>query len=130
MGVVSIPLPQRVPQNVPGDFYVEVGLCTQCCIVHGEAPDLLNDPAQRFDECFFRRQPQTHEEVERAITAMSLSEMEALRYGGTDPEIVAMLLARGCARLCDHTPEGVAARRTRFPRIVGRRGFWQWLFGR
>jgi hypothetical protein len=38
------------------------GLCTQCCIVHGEAPELLNDPEVPFTECFFRRQPQTPEE--------------------------------------------------------------------
>ena len=33
---------QRVPENVPGDFYVAKNLCLQCCLPHTEAPDLLN----------------------------------------------------------------------------------------
>jgi hypothetical protein len=107
---MTIPLPQRVPENAPADFYVEAGLCTRCCLVHGEAPDLLNDPNQPFEECFFRRQPQTPQEIEAAISAIGVSEMGALRYGGTDPEIIAKLRARHCASACDHTPEGIAGR--------------------
>jgi len=110
---MAIPLPQRVPQNAPGDFYVEAGLCTRCCLVHGEAPELLNDPEQPFEECFFRRQPQTREEIEAAISAIGVSEMGALRYGGTDPEIIAKLRARHCAIACDHTQEGIAWRTPR-----------------
>ena len=54
-------LPQRVPENAPGDFYVERDVCTRCCIPHGEAPELLNDPKVDFRECYFRRQPQQDE---------------------------------------------------------------------
>jgi hypothetical protein len=102
------PLPQRVPENAPGDFYVEANCCTSCCLVHGEAPELLNDPEQPFRECYFRRQPQTPEEIDRAIEAICLSEVGALRYGGSDPAILAKLRARGAAAQCDHTPEGQA----------------------
>lgn len=106
---MPVPLPQRVPENVPGDFYVETGYCTSCCLVHGEAPELLNDPEQPFRECYFRRQPQTQEEIDRAIDAICVSEMDALRYGGTDPAIIAKLRERGAADQCDHTPEGRAS---------------------
>src|SRR3954447_26730554 len=99
---MAIPLPQRVPQNAPGDFYVQAGLCTRCCLVHGEASELLNDPEQPFEECFFRRQPQTPEEIEQAISAICVSEMCALRYGGSDPAIIARLRARRLASRCDH----------------------------
>lgn len=110
---MAIPLPQRVPANAPGDFYVEAGLCTRCCLPHTEVPELLNDPEQPFEECFFRRQPQTPEEIDRAINAISMSEVCALRYGGTDPNIIAKLRTRGCGHVCDHTPEGEAWRTPR-----------------
>jgi hypothetical protein len=105
---MAISLPQRVPQNAPGDFYVEAGMCTRCCLPHGEAPELLNDRTAPFDECYFRRQPQTPDEVERAVAAMCVSEMCALRYAGNDPSVIAKLRARDLGWLCDQTPEGQA----------------------
>lgn len=105
------PLPERVPENAPGDFYVEAGQCTRCCLVHAEAPDLLNDLRQAFEECFFRRQPQTPAEIEQAINAISVSEICALRYGGTDPAIIARLRERNCASQCDHATEDPPASR-------------------
>jgi len=110
---VAVPLPQRVPENAPGDFYVEADLCTQCCIVHGEAPELMNDRELPFTECYFRRQPQNAAEVERAIAAMCVSEMDALRYGGSDEAIILALRDRGCAHLCDQADEGQAYLRRR-----------------
>jgi len=107
---MNVPLPQRVLENAPGDFYVEAGLCMRCCLVHGEAPDLLNDPKQQFEECYFRRQPQTSREIDQAINAILVSEVGALRYGGNDPTIIAKLCAAKCgSRQCDQTDEGRAA---------------------
>src|SRR5205809_7978172 len=103
---MTAPLRQRVPENAPGDFYVEAGCCTRCCLVHGEAPGLLNDPKQPFEECYFRRQPQTPEEVEQAICAICISEVGALRYAGTDPSIINRLRARNSGAQCDNSPEG------------------------
>jgi hypothetical protein len=127
---MAIALPQRVPENAPGDFYVMAGLCTQCCIVHGAAPELLNDPKAPFTECFFRRQPQTPEEVERAISAICVSEMCALRYAGNDQAIIAKLRAHDLGWLCDQTPEGQDW--LNMPAPVPpppRRSWWQLLFG-
>lgn len=129
---MSIPLPQRVPQNAPGDFYVQSGLCTRCCLPHGEAPELLNDEKQDFRECFFRRQPQTPEEVDSAIRALWVSEMCALRYAGTNPEVIAQLRARGCGHLCDQTREGQAwldQISKPAPSAVHRVSWWRKLFG-
>jgi hypothetical protein len=95
------PLPQPVPENAPGDFYVERDVCTRCCLPHGEAPELMNDPTVAFRECYFRRQPQNEEEVEHAITAIRVSCIEALRYGGNDPTIIARLREVGEAAACD-----------------------------
>lgn len=102
---MTITLPQRAPHNAPGDFYVEAGLCMRCCLVHGEAPDLMNDSGQPFEECFFRRQPQTPQELEQVIRAMCVTEVCALRYGGTDQSILWQLRSRGLAARCDHLPE-------------------------
>lgn len=103
------PLPQRVPENAPGDFYVQADCCISCCLPHGECPELLNDPDEPFRECYFRRQPRTQEEIDRAIDAICVSEVGAFRYGGTDPAIIAKLRERGLAHQCDHTPEGRAS---------------------
>jgi hypothetical protein len=122
--VMSISLPQRVPENSPGDFYVRANLCTQCCLVHGAAPELLNDLKESFKECFFRRQPQTPEEVDRALSAIAVSEMCALRYGGTDPEILAKMRGKGLASQADQTPEGQALIRGGVPVFRSRRLPW------
>jgi hypothetical protein len=94
--------PQRVPENAPGDFYVEANMCTRCCLAHIEAPGLMNDPNAEFRECFFRRQPQTEAEVEQAINAVWVSEMGALRYGGTDQSIIRRLHAMKSGHCCDN----------------------------
>src|SRR5688500_2202951 len=130
---MSVELPQRVPENAPGDFYVVAGSCTRCCLVHGEAPELLNDPAQPFNECYFRRQPQTPAEVEQAISAICVSEMEALRYGGTDESIIQKLRGQHAAARCDHAPEGQASLRAR-PKSVPQElpltpPWWRKIFG-
>jgi hypothetical protein len=90
---MAISLPQRVPENAPGDFYVIANHCMQCCIPHGEAPELLNDPEVPFRECYFRRQPQNEIEVEHAVRAARVSCTGALRYAGDDPKILARLQA-------------------------------------
>lgn len=95
------PLLQRVPENVPGDFYVVRNTCIQCCLPHEEAPNLLNDWKADFDECYFRRQPASDAQVDQAINAMDASCVEALRYAGNDPCILAKIRARKLGHLCN-----------------------------
>jgi hypothetical protein len=101
-------IPKRVAENAAGDFYVEEGMCLRCCLPHDHAPELLNDRTQEFQQCYFRRQPANPLEVEHAIKALDVSEVCALRYGGNDPGILAILRKRGMNVLCDETPEGQA----------------------
>jgi hypothetical protein len=115
---MGVPLPQRVPGNAPGDFYVENGGCMRCCLPHGEAPDLMNDPNLPFEQCFFLRQPRTPEEVDAAIQAMRVSEVAALRYGGRDPEVLDKMRKMGCEYLCDQTQAG----RDYLARVAAARG--------
>lgn len=112
---------QRVPDNSPGDFYVERGVCLRCCLPHREAPELLNDPNVPFGECYFRRQPQNDAEVEQACQAVRVSCVGGPRYGGNDPKVLARLHELGADRQCDHFAEAEPARSKRF--------WWQRLFG-
>lgn len=91
---------KRTPLNPTGDFYVEADMCTGCMAPHGEAPELMGDDAEIG--CYFKRQPETEEEVEQAIQAIYFSCVEALRYAGNDPSIIARLRDVGCAHQVDN----------------------------
>ena len=89
--------PEPYPLNVPGPFYVENGMCIICRVPEHEAPDLIG-----FDEapsgtghCYFKKQPETSEELERAINAMSVACCGAHCYRGDDPEIIRRLREAG-----------------------------------
>jgi hypothetical protein len=96
---------ERTPLNAEGDFYVVEGTCITCMAPHEVAPELMG-----LDEatgCYFRRQPQTPEEVEHAVEAVRVSCVEALRYSGSDPQILERLRAKGCKSLSDVlSPDG------------------------
>jgi hypothetical protein len=96
---------ERTPLNAEGDFYVVKDTCITCMAPHHEAPELMG-----LDEatgCYFRRQPQTPEELGHAIEAVSVSCVEALRYAGNDPEILERLRAKACKSLSDVlSPDG------------------------
>lgn len=100
---------KRVIENAPGDFYVEAGVCAHCCMPHGVAPELMNDAKVDFRECYFRRQPQTPEEVKQAIEALQVSDLGCLRYGGNNPYIIDQLYHLHLERQCDHSPKPAAA---------------------
>ena len=90
---------ERTPLNAEGDFYVLKDMCITCLAPEQEAPELVG-----LDEatgCYFRRQPQTFEELEQAIEAVHVSCVAALRYAGSDPEILERLRAKGQKAQCD-----------------------------
>jgi hypothetical protein len=96
----------RYPLNAPGDFYVERDRCIICVAPEREAPELMapfEDPdgTDRQSHCYFKRQPQTAEEIRHSIRAVHIACCGALRYGDTDPTIVAELSNLGNADACD-----------------------------
>jgi len=93
------------PLNAPGDFYVEDGMCIACLAPEHAAPDLMShhsDDARGY-HCYFRRQPETPAERERAVRAVEVGCCGAVRYGDRDPQIIHRLRARRDLDACDHT---------------------------
>lgn len=90
---------ERTPLNAEGDFYVEKDTCITCAAPEHEAPELMSHDEETG--CYFKRQPETPEELEHAIEAVWVSCVEALRYAGNDPAILERLRAKGCKSQCD-----------------------------
>lgn len=80
----------RFRKNVPGPFYT-TGDCLACDAPEHEAPDLLAPLSYCNSDTYFVRQPSTPDEVERACRALEVCCVAALRYGGTDPNIIRRL---------------------------------------
>jgi glycerophosphoryl diester phosphodiesterase len=77
------------PKNAPGPFYVENECCFACEAPYHEAPDLMaHDEEGIVGHCYFKKQPSTPDEVERAISACIVSCVGAVRYGGNDPAVL------------------------------------------
>jgi len=89
------------PKSAPGPFYVEDGCCITCEAPYHEAPDVMAHDEEGGGHCYFRRQPETPEEVERAISACCVSCVSAVRYSGNDPEILRRFRELGQIDACD-----------------------------
>jgi hypothetical protein len=76
-------------KNCSGDFIVEDGVCMLCCLPEGEAPELMESDDL---SCYFKRQPKTDEELNHAIDAIKVSCCDAVRYIGTDKNIINRIL--------------------------------------
>jgi hypothetical protein len=96
----------RYPENAKGDFYVENEVCMNCGAPEAEAPDLIEHTKIEYGHCYFKKQPETVDEIERAINAIAVSCISGLRYGGTDEKILKRLYEIGEGRQCDHKPIG------------------------
>ncbi|WP_214225041.1 ferredoxin [Pedobacter sp. B4-66] len=96
----------RYPENSYGDFYVENQVCTACGAPEAEAPDLIEHSKLEYGHCYFKKQPQTPEELDRAINALSVSCISGIRYGGKDEVILKRLYEMGLEDECDHKPIG------------------------
>jgi 4Fe-4S single cluster domain of Ferredoxin I len=93
----------RFHKNVPGPFY-STGECTACTLPESEAPDLLARLDDENSDTYFIRQPETQAEIERACLAARVCCVDAIRYGGTDQNIILLLGNR--PEHCDHLLPG------------------------
>jgi hypothetical protein len=90
----------RFEKNVPGPFYT-TGHCLACGAPEQEAPELFAPLEGENYDTYFIRQPTTPDEVERACRAAEVCCLAAVRYGGTDTQIIRRLanLAEWCDNL-------------------------------
>lgn len=91
---------QQHPKNAAGQFYVVMNDCLACTAPEHEAPDLMDHDEPRY-HCYFKKQPSTPEEVERAIRAVRVACCGAVRYAGQDAEVLIRLQRLGMASSCD-----------------------------
>jgi hypothetical protein len=94
--------PKRYPENSKGDFYVENQVCISCGAPEAEAPGLIEHSKLEYGHCFFKKQPTTADELDRAINAMQVSCIAGIRYGGKDKAILKRLYDLGLQAECDY----------------------------
>lgn len=99
-------VPDRYSENSQGDFYVENQVCISCRAPESVAPDLIEHSKLEYGHCYFKKQPQTQDEIDRAINAVAVSCISGLRYGGKDEKILKRLYEIGEEQQCDHKPIG------------------------
>ncbi len=97
-------LPFRYSENVKGDFYVENQVCISCGAPEAEAPDLIEHSKLEYGHCFFKKQPQTLDEINRAINAMNVSCIAGIRYAGQNEAILGDFYDLGLENECDYKP--------------------------
>ena len=80
---------ERAKENIAGPFYaVAMEYDCACGLPEGEAPDLIRMSELRGYQSYFYKQPESPEEISRAIHAINICPIHDLRYGGQDPEII------------------------------------------
>jgi hypothetical protein len=102
--LVEVSPREKHPLDAPGDFYVGHGECMTCGYPHALAPDLMaweTDPDGSVRHCYFRKQPESAEELRQAVAACVGSCCGALRYKGTDEKIKAALREAGAEQALD-----------------------------
>jgi len=57
-----------------------------------------------YGHCYFKKQPKTEDEIEKAINTIAVSCISGLRYGGTDEKILKRLYEIGEGGQCDYKP--------------------------
>ena len=82
--------PDRVLKNVDGPFY-GTGDCLACGLPEAKAADLLAPLDDDNQDTYFVRQPETPDQVEAACEAIKVCCVSALRYGGTDVNMIRRL---------------------------------------
>jgi len=94
----------RYFENVEGDFYVQSDACIACGAPESVAPDLIGHSELNNYHCYFKKQPQTENELDRAVDAVRVACCAGVRYGGTDENILKRLYELGAETECDQKP--------------------------
>jgi hypothetical protein len=79
-----------------GGFYVEEECWMSCGVPQSIAPELVGWRNEEQASCYWLRQPETAEEVDRAIKIIHAQELGCHRYSGNDPAILKRLPRAEC----------------------------------
>ena len=90
------------PSNVIGPFYVTTN-CIICGLPPETAPENISfhHDCKGPNTCRFFKQPENQKELDLVFEAMAGSCVEAVRYRGTNKEILKQIKGRGLSRLAD-----------------------------
>jgi hypothetical protein len=98
----------REPNSASGDFYVEDGCCLSCGVPQTVAPDLVGwVNNEKMVQCFWKKQPETHEEIQQAFAIFDGQEAGCHRYAGRDPEIQMRIGIENCDHVLIGPEQGV-----------------------
>lgn len=96
------------PENAAGDFYIQRDQCIICMLPYNTAPEIfgfhdasLSTGSHVGSHCYVARQPASPAELELTIEALNASCCGAVRYAGTDPDVITRIRKRGDASSCD-----------------------------
>ena len=84
------------PDSERGDFYVEGGCCLSCGVPQAVAPNLVGWTDERYAQCYWKKQPETPEELERAFAVFDGQEVGCHRYSGNNAEIQTRIGMENC----------------------------------
>jgi len=84
---------ERHPLNVKGPWCVAARECILCGAPEFVAPKLIETSGEEGDNmgCYFKKQPETDEELATAVEACHASCVGAVHYHGNDEDIVKRL---------------------------------------
>jgi hypothetical protein len=84
------------PDSARGDFYAEADCCISCGVPQAAAPDLVGWTDDTSSQCYWKKQPETPEELEYAFDVFDGQELGCHRYAGRDPEIQLRIGSGSC----------------------------------
>jgi DNA-directed RNA polymerase subunit RPC12/RpoP len=94
--IVPIEAEKSHVKSATGEFYVQPQCCTSCGVPQSVAPDLVGWTNEAYPQCFWIKQPQTQDELGRAIKIIHSQELGCHRYSGTDQAIIRRLPVEDC----------------------------------
>ena len=92
------PHPDQAPESTAKGFYVDPQCCISCGVPQAVAPDLVGWTSDETPQCFWKKQPQTEDNLRQAFAIFDGQEVGCHRYAGLDPDIQARVGAENCDR--------------------------------
>lgn len=116
------------PTSAPGDFYVENHCCVTCGVPQVVAPDLVGWVDGDASHCYWKKQPTTADEMQRAFAIFDGQELSCHRYAGLDPDIQARVGLEQCDFPAQQAEEALVGDSTPRFQLLANDGFFHRLW--